>query len=30
VDRAIADLLGGDEVAPDPWWLAGIEESVEE
>jgi hypothetical protein len=30
VDRAIADLLGEDAAAPDPWWRAGIDESLEE
>ena len=30
VDKAIADLLGEDDAAPDPWWRAGIEESLEE
>jgi hypothetical protein len=30
VDKAIADLLGEDAVTPDPWWLAGTRESLEE
>lgn len=30
VAQAISDLLAGGDAAPDPWWQAGIEESVEE
>jgi hypothetical protein len=30
VDEAIADLLKADDPVPDPWWQAGIEESLEE
>jgi hypothetical protein len=30
VDRAIADVLTRDEAPPDPWWQAGIDESLEE
>jgi hypothetical protein len=30
VDRAIADVLAEDAATPDPWWRAGIEESLEE
>ena len=27
---AIADVLAEDDPAPDPWWQAGIDESLEE
>lgn len=30
VAQAITDVLAGDDAAPDPWWHAGIEESLEE
>lgn len=30
VAQAIGDLLAGDDAAPDPWWQAGIDESVDE
>jgi hypothetical protein len=30
VTQVIADLLAGGDAAPDPWWQAGIEESLEE
>jgi hypothetical protein len=30
VAQAIADLLGRDDAAPDPWWQAGIEESFDQ
>jgi len=30
VDEAIADVLARDDPGPDPWWQAGIEESLEE
>jgi len=30
VVRAIAEALHADEPAPDPWWRAGIEESLDE
>jgi len=30
VAEAIADVIGGDDSAPDPWWRAGIDESLEE
>jgi hypothetical protein len=28
VTRAIATLLDDEEDAPDPWWQAGLEESL--
>jgi len=30
VAEAIGAVLAGDEPAPDPWWRAGIDESLEE
>ena len=30
VVRAIADALAAEAAAPDPWWRAGIEESLDE
>ena len=30
IAQAIADVLEVDEPSPDPWWRAGIEESLEE
>jgi hypothetical protein len=30
VAEAISDVLAGGDPAPDPWWRAGIEESLEE
>ncbi|HEY2777857.1 MAG TPA: hypothetical protein VGI77_08110 [Gaiellaceae bacterium] len=30
VGGAIADVLAEDTANPDPWWQAGIEESLEE
>jgi len=30
IAQAIADVLEADEPSPDPWWRAGIEESLEE
>jgi hypothetical protein len=30
VDQAIADLLGEEPAAPDPWWQAGIDDSLEQ
>jgi hypothetical protein len=30
VAQAIANLLAGRDATPDPWWQAGIEESLEE
>jgi hypothetical protein len=30
VGRAIAEVLADEPAAPDPWWQAGIEESLEE
>jgi hypothetical protein len=30
VEQAIADALRGDDAGPNPWWQAGIEESLEE
>jgi len=30
VDQALADVLARDDPRPDPWWRAGIEESLEE
>jgi len=30
IAQAIADVLEADEHSPDPWWRAGIEESLEE
>ena len=30
VAEAIADVLAGGEGGRDPWWQAGIEESLEE
>ena len=29
VAEAIADVLESDDPGPDPWWQAGIEESLE-
>ncbi len=30
VAEAIGDVIGGDDPAPDPWWRAGTDESLEE
>jgi hypothetical protein len=30
VAHAIAEALAADDPVPDPWWQAGIEESLEE
>jgi hypothetical protein len=29
VVAAVAELLQGSETGPDPWWQAGLEESLE-
>jgi hypothetical protein len=30
VAQVIADVLAADDAAADPWWHAGIDESLEE
>jgi hypothetical protein len=30
VAEAIGEVLAGEDRAPDPWWQAGIQESVDE
>ena len=28
VEAAVAELVGEDTAAPDPWWSAGVEDSL--